>query len=126
MDLAVLLHMSGVINKHSARFEANVPKEPVSYVKLINGELVTRKCDALVIRLRGKRKNPIYRSQWTIYEYDIEMIIRRISRRDAKFSERVNDIALTPQDVDLIIRRVSYQRIKLQLSSLPAFHEEKT
>lgn len=126
MDLAILLQMSGIINSHSTRYEACVPNEQVPYVRLIDRNLVTKKCNALVIKLRGKQKNPIIRAQWTVYETDIEKIIRRISRRDAAFSARIKDISLTPQDVDLIIRRATYQRLKLQLSSSPYFIQGNT
>lgn len=126
MDLAVLLHMSGIINHYNTRYEACVPNEPVPYVRLIDHELVTKKCNALVVSIRGKNKNPIIRTQWTIYETDIEKIARRISRRDAEFATRIKDITLTAQDVELIVRRATYQRLKLQLSSFPVFKDEKT
>lgn len=126
MDLAVLLHMSGIINHYSTRYEARVPKEPVPYVRLIAHELVTRKCNALVVSIRRKNKNPIFKTQWTIYETDIEKIARRISRRDAEFATRIKDITLTSHDVELMVRRATYQRLKLQLSSSPVCEDEKT
>ena len=115
MDIAILLQMSGIINACSIRYEANVPNTPVSYAKQVNGKLVNIKCHALQVKARGKHKNHLHRSFWLIYELDIDRIIRRISRHNAEMAKRVKEIALTPQDVDIIIRRATFQSLRLQL-----------
>ena len=114
MDIAILLQMSGIINACSIRYEANVPNTPVSYAKQVNGKLVNIKCHALQVKARGKHKNHLHRSFWLIYELDIDRIIRRISRHNAEMAKRVKEIALTPQDVDIIIRRATFQSLRLQ------------
>ena len=119
MDIAILLQMSGIINACSIRYEANVPNTPVSYAKQVNGKLVNIKCHALQVKARGKHKNHLHRSFWLIYELDIDRIIRRISRHNAEMAKRVKEIALTPQDVDIIIRRATFQSLRLQLIPQP-------
>lgn len=121
MDIAILLQMSGIINACSIRYEANVPNTPVSYAKQVNGKLVNIKCHALQVKARGKHKNHLHRSFWLIYELDIDRIIRRISRHNAEMAKRVKEIALTPQDVDIIIRRATFQSLSLQLIPQPFY-----
>ena len=121
MDIAILLQMSGIINACSIRYEANVPNTPVSYAKQVNGKLVNIKCHALQVKARGKHKNHLHRSFWLIYELDIDRIIRRISRHNAEMAKRVKEIALTPQDVDIIIRRATFQSLRLQLIPQPLY-----
>lgn len=121
MDIAILLQMSGIINACSIRYEANVPNTPVSYAKQVNGKLVNIKCHALQVKARGKHKNHLHRSFWLIYELDIDRIIRRISRHNADMAKRVKEIALTPQDVDIIIRRATFQSLRLQLIPQPFY-----
>ena len=121
MDIAILLQMSGIINACSIRYEANVPNTPVSYAKQVNGKLVNIKCHALQVKTRGKHKNHLHRSFWLIYELDIDRIIRRISRHNAEMAKRVKEIALTPQDVDIIIRRATFQSLRLQLIPQPFY-----
>ena len=121
MDIAILLQMSGIINACSIRYEANVPNTPVSYAKQVNGKLVNIKCHALQVKARGKHKNHLHRSFWLIYELDIDRTIRRISRHNAEMAKRVKEIALTPQDVDIIIRRATFQSLRLQLIPQPFY-----
>lgn len=121
MDIAILLQMSGIINACSIRYEANVPNTQVSYAKQVNGKLVNIKCHALQVKARGKHKNHLHRSFWLIYELDIDRIIRRISRHNAEMAKRVKEIALTPQDVDIIIRRATFQSLRLQLIPQPFY-----
>ena len=121
MDIAILLQMSGIINACSTRYEANVPNTPVSYAKQVKGKLVNIKCHALQVKARGKHKNHLHRSFWLIYELDIDRIIRRISRHNAEMAKRVKEIALTPQDVDIIIRRATFQSLRLQLIPQPFY-----
>ena len=121
MDIAILLQMSGIINACSIRYEANVPNTPVSYAKQVNGKLVNIKCHALQVKARGKHKNHLHRSFWLIYELDIDRIIRRISRHNAEMAKRVKEIALTPQDVDIIMRRATFQSLRLQLIPQPFY-----
>lgn len=121
MDIAILLQMSGIINACSIRYEANVPNTPVSYAKQVNGKLVNIKCHALQVKARGKHKNHLHRSFWLIYELDIDRIIRRISRHNAEMAKRVKEIALTPQDIDIIIRRATFQSLRLQLIPQPFY-----
>lgn len=121
MDIAILLQMSGIINACSIRYEANVPNTPVSYAKQVNGKLVNIKCHALQVKARGKHKNHLHRSFWLIYELDIDRIIRHISRHNAEMAKRVKEIALTPQDVDIIIRRATFQSLRLQLIPQPFY-----
>ena len=121
MDIAILLQMSGIINACSIRYEANVPNTPVSYAKQVNGKLVNIKCHALQVKARGKHKNHLHRSFWLIYELDIDRIIRRISRHNAEMAKRVKEIALTPQDVDILIRRATFQSLRLQLIPQPFY-----
>jgi len=115
MDVAILLKMSGLINQYSTVYEASVPRNPVTYAKLVNGKLVCTKCKALRIARRGKHKNHVRRSLWFVYEIDIDKVICQISRHNAGLIERVNSIDITAQDVDIIVRRASYQRLRLQL-----------
>ena len=121
MDIAILLQMSGIINACSIRYEANVPNTPVSYAQQVNGKLVHITCHALQVKARGKHKNHLHRSFWLIYELDIDRIIRRISRHNAEMAKRVKEIALTPQDVDIIIRRATFQSLRLQLIPQPFY-----
>ena len=121
MDIAILLQMSGIINACSIRYEANVPNTPVSYAKQVNGKLVNIKCHALQVKARGKHKNHLHRSLWIIYELDIDRIVRRITRHNPEMAKRINEIALTPQDVDIIIRRASFQSLRLQLIPQPFY-----
>ena len=113
--------MSGIINACSIRYEANVPNTPVSYAKQVNGKLVNIRCHASPVKARGTPKHHPHRSFWLIYELDIDRIIRRISRHNAEMAKRVKETALTPQDVDIIIRRATFQSLRLQLIPQPFY-----
>ena len=121
MDIAILLQMSGIINACSTRYEASVPNAQVSYAKQVNGRWVNVKCHSIRIKARGKHKNHLHRSFWVIYELDIDRIVRRITRHNPEMANRVREIALTPQDVDIIIRRASFQSLRLQLIPQPFY-----
>ena len=121
MDIAILLQMSGIINACSTRYEANVPNAQVSYAKQVNGRWVNVKCHSIRVKARGKHKNHLHRSLWIIYELDIDRIVRRITRHNPEMAKRINEIALTPQDVDIIIRRASFQSLRLQLIPQPFY-----
>lgn len=121
MDIAILLQMSGIINACSTRYEANVPNIPVSYAKQVNGRLVKVKCHSIRVKARGKHKNHLHRSLWIIYELDIDRIVRRITRHNPEMAKRINEIALTPQDVDIIVRRATFQSLRLQLIPQPFY-----
>lgn len=61
-------------------------------------------------------KNHISRSVWNIYENDIDKIIQKISRRDKDFAERIDRCEPTLFDIEIIVRRASYQALKLKLA----------
>ena len=121
MDIAILLQMSGIINRHSVRYEANVPNQPVQYVRLNDGKLTTCRCNALRIVARPNYNTKLCKRRLVVYEPDIEKIIRQISRHNQGLAERVRDVALTPMDVDIIIRRATYHSLKLQLVPSPFY-----
>ena len=115
MDIEVLLQMAAIINKHSVHYEATVPHSPVAYMKLTNGKLTPIRCNALKVVQRGKHKNHLHQTRWTIYEPDMDIIIRRLSRHKADLVERIHQHALIPMDVETIVRRASYGSLRLRL-----------
>ena len=72
-------------------------------------------CLVLNIMVTYRPKNHVNRSMWNIYEYDIDRIIKKISRRDKEFAQRIDNCEPTLFDIEVIIRRASFQAIKLKL-----------
>ena len=77
--------------------------------------LVKSTCLVLNIMVTYRPKNHVNRSMWNIYEYDIDRIIKKISRRDKEFAQRIDNCEPTLFDIEVIIRRASFQAIKQKL-----------
>ena len=52
---------------------------------------------------------------WNIYENDIDRIIKKIARRDMDFAQRIDKCEPTLFDIEVIVRRASFQALKLKL-----------
>lgn len=121
MTPELLYKIADVINENSDIFFASVPNMKKDYMLLKDGKLVKTCCLVLNIKVMGKTRNPVKRSSWNIYENDIDRIIRKMSWRDADFAERMKSCALSPFDVEMIVRRASFQSVKLKIAHSPYY-----
>lgn len=78
-------------------------------------KLVKSTCLVLNIMITYLPKNHINRSSWNIYENDIDRIIKKIARRDVDFAQRIDNCEPTLFDIEVIVRRASFQALKLKL-----------
>ena len=78
-------------------------------------KLVKSTCLVLNIMVTNRPKNHVNRSMWNIYENDIDRIIKKIARRDIDFAQRIDKCEPTLFDIEVIIRRASFQALKLKL-----------
>ena len=77
--------------------------------------LVKSTCLVLNVMVTTRPKNHISRSIWNIYENDIDKIIKKIGRRDKDFAQRIDNCEPTLFDIEVIVRRASFQALKLKL-----------
>lgn len=117
----LLYKIADVINDNSDTYFASIPEMKKDYMVLKDGKLVKTSCLVLNIKTIGKVKNPISRSSWNIYENDIDRIIRKMSWRDADFAERMKTCVPSPFDVEMIVRRASFQSVKLKIAHSPYY-----
>lgn len=117
MKAELLYRIADIINSNSSTHHAVVPCSRHDYMVQEGNKLVKSSCLVLRIMLSGKVKNHVTRSFWNIYEKDIDKVIMKICRRDSSFAERVAQRALTAQDVDLLIRRSSFNSLKLRIGN---------
>lgn len=115
MRIDLLYKIADIINSNSTKYHAVIPRVKRQYMTWQDGRLVKSDCLVLNVMLTGKPKNHVSRSVWNIYEKDIEKIIKKISRRDKAFAERIDNCEPTLFDIELIVRRASFQALKLKL-----------
>lgn len=120
---SLLILIADIINKHSPNFSAVVPKVRHSYVQQVGMKLITTSCFVITITRVHRYKK---RRQWIIYELDMEKVIAKASHRDQNFAERIEKEELTYIDVEMIIRRASYQSLRLELSAQPKEKKSNT
>lgn len=123
MTQSLLTAIADIINKHSLNFSAAVPKVRHSYVQQVGMRLITTSCFVITITRVHRYKK---RRQWVIYELDMEKVIAKASHRDQNFAERIEKEELTYIDVEMIIRRASYQSLRLELSAQPKEKKSNT
>ena len=117
MKPELLAKFADIINANSHDYRASIPNVRREYMVLDNGKLVKVFCYVLEVRLIGKVKCHKIRSAWNIYEFELDRIIDRISRRDKSFAERIDSCSPTPTDVEMLVRRASQQSLRLHLTS---------
>ena len=117
MKPELLAKFADIINANSHDYRAYIPNVRREYMVLDNGKLVKVFCYVLEVRLIGKVKCHKIRSAWNIYEFELDRIIDRISRRDKSFAERIDSCSPTPTDVEMLVRRASQQSLRLHLTS---------
>lgn len=120
---SLLILIADIINKHSPNFSAAVPKVRHSYVQQVGMKLITTSCFVITITRVHRYKK---RRQWIIYELDMQKVIAKASHRDQNFAERIEKEELTYIDVEMIIRRASYQSLRLELSAQPKEKKSNT
>ena len=91
MRAELLYKIADIINSNSTKYRAVIP------------------------RVSNRPKNHINRSIWNIYENDIDRIIKKIARRDMDFAQRIDKGEPTLFDIEVIVRRASFQALKLKL-----------
>lgn len=116
MKDGLLEKIAALINENSQLFSAEIPSEEMPYMKLDGVTLGETKCRVIRITRKGKSKNHHIKSQWSLFEIDIEKTIVKMTRKEKKFSERIELLTLNLSDVETIIRRTSYQLLKLKLA----------
>lgn len=121
MNHELLYKIADVINENSDNYFASVPKMKKDYMLLKDGKLVKTCCLVLNIKVIGKMKSPVSRNAWNIYENDIDRIIRKMSCRDSDFADRMRSCAPTPFDVEMVVRRASFQSVKLKIAHSPYY-----
>ena len=117
MKAELLYKIADIINSNSSIHHAVVPCSRHDYMVQEGNKLVKSSCLVLRIMLSGKVKNHVTRSFWNIYEKDIDKVILKLCRRDKAFAERIAQCALTAHDVDLLVRRSSFNSLKLRIGN---------
>ena len=115
MTLELLYKIADLINSNSTKYHAVIPRVKRQYMSWQDGTLVKSYCLVLNIMVVGKPKNHVNRSVWNIYEKDMDKIIKKIARRDKSYAERIANCEPTLFDIETIVRRASFQALKLKL-----------
>ena len=115
MRQELLYKIADIINSNSTKYRAVIPRVKRQYVTQQGNRLVKSTCYVLNIMLVNRPKNYITRNKWNIYENDIDKIIKKMARRDKEFSQRIDNCEPTLFDIEMIIRRASFQALKLKL-----------
>ena len=89
MNPNLLIKIADIINNNGSKYRAVIPCSKHDYMILEGNKLRKSCCYVLKIMVSGKTKNHVKRSVWNIYEYDMDRIILKVSRRDKDFAERI-------------------------------------
>lgn len=119
MKEGLLEKIAEVVNENSDSYTAAVPPEKMKYMKVEGASLGEYLCRVIRISRKGKRKNHVSKGSWCLFEPDIEKVITKMVRKEKRFDERIEQLKITPTDVETIIRRCSYQILKLRLAQTP-------
>ncbi len=111
----LLYKIADKINGNSNVYRAMVPQAKKQYVVLDGNGLTKTSCPVLNIIVNNKPRNHKSRSFWFLYKIDIDKVIRKISRKDKDFSSRIDKGEPSLFDIEIIVRRASYQALKLKL-----------
>lgn len=111
----LLYKIADIINSNSTRYRAVIPRVRRQYMTQQGNTLVKSTCLVLNVMVTTRPKNHISRSIWNIYENDIDKIIKKIGRRDKDFAQRIDNCEPTLFDIEVIVRRASFQALKLKL-----------
>lgn len=117
MRAELLYKFADIINSNGKMYRAVVPSARHDYMVQEGNRLVKSSCLVLRIMLAGKVKYHVSRTVWNIYEKDIDKIVLKVCRRDTAFAERIARCEPTPKDVELIVRRASFNSLKLKISN---------
>ena len=115
MKTELLYKIADIINSNSTRYRAVRPRVRRQYMTQQGNSLVKSTCLVLNIMVTTRPKNHVSRSIWNIYEKDIDKIIKKIGRRDKEFAQRIDNCEPTLFDIEVIVRRASFQALKLKL-----------
>lgn len=116
MTLELLTKIADIINTNSTKYQALVPMVRKVYMQQVGTQLVKQYCLVLQIMVVGKPRNHIQKNQWNVFEYDMDRAITKLARKDMAFAERISRGEPSLRDVEVIIRRASYQSLKLRLT----------
>ena len=115
MKTELLYKIADIINSNSTKYRAVIPRVRRQYMTQLGNSLVKSTCLVLNIMVTTRPKNHVSRSIWNIYEKDIDKIIKKIGRRDKEFAQRIDNCEPTLFDIEVIVRRASFQALKLKL-----------
>ena len=115
MKTELLYKIADIINSNSTKYRAVIPRVRRQYMTQQGNSLVKSTCLVLNIMVTTRPKNHVSRSIWNIYEKDIDKIIKKSGRRDKEFAQRIDNCEPTLFDIEMIIRRASFQALKLKL-----------
>ncbi len=115
MKTELLYKIADIINSNSTKYRAVIPRVKRQYMTQQGNSLVKSTCLVLNIMVTTRPKNHVSRSIWNIYEKDIDKIIKKIGRRDKEFAQRIDNCEPTLFDIEVIVRRASFQALKLKL-----------
>jgi hypothetical protein len=115
MRQELLYKIADIINSNSTKYRAVIPRVRRQYVTQQGNKLIKSTCLVLNVMVRTRPKNHVNRSSWNIYENDIDKIIKKIGRRDKAFAQRIDNCEPTLFDIEMIVRRASFQALKLKL-----------
>jgi hypothetical protein len=115
MKTELLYKIADIINSNSTKYRAVIPRVRRQYMTQQGNSLVKSTCLVLNIMVTTRPKNHVSRSIWNIYEKDIDKIIKKIGRRDKEFAQRIDNCEPTLFDIEVIVRRASFQTLKLKL-----------
>ena len=93
MKTELLYRIADIINSNSTKYHAVIPR--------VKRQNITQQGNHLV--------------KWNVYGDDIDKVIEKIGRRDKEFAQRIDTCEPTLFDIEMIIRRASFQALKLKL-----------
>ena len=117
MKTELLLRIAETINANSKAYQASVLPQRQEYYASDRGRLVKSQGLVLCVRFCGKATKAFEQKVWNIFECELDKIAKRTVRRDKSFAERLDNCALTPYDIEVLIRRATFRSLRLKIAS---------
>ena len=117
-------YITDIINGQSNRYKAEIPARRKPYRRVSSNLSYSFPKRTLNIE---RRKNPFtlhLPSKAEIFEPDIEAYARKTARRDHDFRERLNTLSIDPDDIEQMIKTLTYGKIVLHLRGRTYYEED--
>lgn len=105
------------INGCSTTYRAVIPDMLMEHMVPVRGQMRRKMCRVLRIYVTRSRYEHREGMFWNIFEDDILEVVNQMIRKDDLLVDRLDAGALSRVDIETIIRRASFQLVKLNLRS---------